>query len=85
MLLSIAKSAWSAPPMMPYVSVVPASGSVPVTVCTAVWFSATLTAADDMIVGDSLTFVTEIVNAFSVQSPPWSVERTRTVQLLFVS
>ena len=48
-----------------------------VTVCTPVWFSETLAVADDVIVGDSLMFVTEIVNDFSVKRPPASAVRTR--------
>ena len=32
-----------------------------------------------------MTFVTAIVNVFSVKSPPWSVERTRTEYEFFVS
>ena len=62
---------------------VPVSGSVDVTVCTAVWFSETLAVADEVIVGGSLTFVTEIVNACSRYSPAASVARTRIVNVLF--
>ena len=63
------------------VKVLPESGSVvesvPMTAPTAL-SSAIEVAEMAMSVGFSLTFVTEIVNAFSVKSPPWSVERTRT-------
>ena len=40
-------------------------------------FSATLAAERAMSVGASLTFVTEIVNCFSNEALPWSVDRTR--------
>ena len=33
--------------------------------------------ADSVTVGASLTLVTVIVNAFSKNRPPWSVDRTR--------
>ena len=64
---------------------VPASGSVAVTAWTAVWFSATLTAAGDVIVGDSFTFVTEIVTSFSVKRPSESVALIRGRNELLVS
>ena len=51
--------------------------SVPMGAPTAL-FSAIDVADRAMLPGVSLTFVTVIVNAFSVKSPPWSVERTRT-------
>ena len=52
------------------------------TVVTVVVFSGTLTDAVVpppllVIIGASLTLVTVIVNAFSKNSPPWSVVRTR--------
>ena len=55
------------------------------TVCTAVWFSATLTSAEDVIVGASLTFVTEIANSFSVKKPRESVDLIRGRNELLVS
>ena len=51
--------------------------SVPIGAPTAL-FSAIEVTGRAMSVGVSLTLVTKIVNAFSVKSPPWSVERTRT-------
>ena len=50
--------------------------SVPMATPTEL-FSAIDVAESAMLVGVSLTSVTEIVNAFSVKSPPWSVDRTR--------
>ena len=64
---------------------VPTSGSVAKTIWTAVWFSATLTVADDVIVGASLTFVTEIVKSFSVKRPSESVALIRGRNELLVS
>ena len=61
-------------------NVLPASGSVVENVPTAAptaLFSAMDVEEMAMSVGVSLTFVTEIVNAFSVKRPPWSLERTR--------
>ena len=58
-----------------------ASGSVVVnapTTALAPAFSAMLAAESATSVGVSLTLVTVMVNDFSVKSPPWSVERTRT-------
>jgi len=63
------------------VKVLLASGSVvesvPMAAETAL-FSAIEVAVRAMSVGVSLTFVTVIVNCYSNQSPPWSVDRTRT-------
>ena len=80
----IVKEALSVEPVPPtsvYVKVLPASESVvesvPMTAPTAL-FSAMLDAVMAMSFGASLMSVTEIVNAFSVKSPSWSVERTRT-------
>ena len=71
-----------------YVKVLVASGSVVERVPTtalAPAFSAIDDAERATSVGVSLTFVTVIVNAFSVKSPPWSVERTRTLYELLAS
>src|SRR5690349_18683783 len=57
----IANFAASAPPVMLNVTVAPASGSVAVTVVTAVWFSGALAVAALVIVGASFTFVRLIV------------------------
>ena len=58
--------------------------SVPTVVPLAA-FSATVLPESEMSVGASLTFVTVIKKDFSVNRPLASVERTRTVQPLFVS
>ena len=55
------------------------------TAVPADWFSETVVEVSATSVGPSLMFVTVIVNAFSVQSPPWSLERTRTKYLLLAS
>ena len=51
-------------------AVVLASGSLPTTVCTAVWFSATLAVADEVIDGASFTFVTVTATSFVDVSVP---------------
>ena len=63
-------------------NVLPASGSVVLSMPTealAPAFSAIVLLDRAMSVGASLTLVTVIVKAFSVERPPWSVLRTRTV------
>ena len=55
---------------MLYVSVVLASGSLPVTVCTAVWFSAAFAVAALVTLGASFTFVTVTATACVAVSVP---------------
>ena len=73
----IVNFAESAPPEMLYVSVAPASGSVPVTACTAVWFSAAFAVAALVTDGASFTFVTVTATACVADSVP-SLTRTVT-------
>ena len=60
---SIVNKAASAPPLIEKACVAPASWSVAVTVSTTVVFSATLTAAAEVITGASFTLVTVTANA----------------------
>ena len=81
LIVNEALSVEPVPPTRVYVKVLSASESVVESVpmkAPSALFSAIEVADRAMSVGISLTFVTEIANAFSVKSPPWSVERTRT-------
>src|SRR5690349_10355005 len=74
----IANRAASAPPVMLNVTVAPASGSVAVTVVTAVWFSGALAVAALVIVGASFTFVTVTAMAWLLVPPSPSLAVTVT-------
>ena len=64
-----------------YVKVFPESGSFVASgpIAAPMELFSAIDDADSVIsAGTSFTFATEIVNTFSVQSPLWSVDRTRT-------
>ena len=82
MRLKAALSVLPVPATKLYVNVLLASGSVVPSVPTVAFvpeFSAIRAEEMTMSIGASLTFVTLITNTFSVNKPPWSVDRKRTV------
>ena len=80
-MLKAALSVSPVPETREYVNVLPASGSLVESVPTVAFapaFSGIEVEERLMLVGASFTSVTLMVKTFSVEGPPWSVERTRT-------